>query len=86
MQSYAAKLDEVAVTKQRGSLDGVTIDLRDNVAPAEVVAVGVMIDLGGDGGRKPSLQANKRHFGTANHGQLCQKHVFVLIGAATKHA
>src|SRR3989304_5576499 len=81
LQADVADLDDVAVAGRGGGRDGLAIDFRNAVAEAEVVAVGVAVDLRADGGGQPAPQFYQGDFGAANHGEFRGQKIFALVGA-----
>src|SRR5260370_17472132 len=58
---------------------------RRSVSRPDVVAVVALINLGGDVGLEPTLQAHGGHLGFADNRQLVGDDVFLLVGLAAQN-
>src|SRR6266851_3309242 len=85
IQTQPADFDDVAIIEARRSLNRFGVHGRRSVARPDVVAVVALINLRGDIGLEPALQAHGGHLGFADDRQLVSDDVFPLVGVAAQN-
>src|SRR5216683_4234425 len=85
IQAQPADFDDVTVIEARGPLNRFGVHGRGSVSRADVVAVVALINLRGDIGLEPTLQAHRGHLGFADDRQLVSDDVFPLVGVAAQN-